>query len=83
MSGRWPPKPRPGTRCDTQSFRVAENSPSPLLAGDRCPNGAVETCLSSMRIELYLCAECADSMVARGRAWRNPKKKRTSENRTA
>lgn len=74
MTQRWPPKPRPGERCDTASCHVPQD-PGRQPVVDRCPNLAVETALTSMGFETYLCTPCADALEARGTIQRNPNRK--------
>ena len=76
----WLAKPRPGTPCDTYfgGWDVSARYPA---GGNRCPNRAVETVLSSndvslpaaRQVPMWLCASCVVEQSAKGWVVRNPR----------
>lgn len=74
---RWPRKPPKGARCDAVTGVGADNwSGKPVVY--RCPNDAVETVLSGLRHQIWLCLSCVEALTPRGALIRNPRRKGAS-----
>lgn len=70
---RWPMKPPKNARCDLHVGVEYDGTGAPKAI--RCPNMAVETLKATVGViaEMWCCTSCADLMVERGKAVRNPK----------
>lgn len=67
---RWPNKPPKNAPCDA-GRGVEYRSGHPVVV--MCKNLAVETVVGRMGFETWLCKECADDLVAKGKVQRNPR----------
>jgi hypothetical protein len=65
---RWGWKPPPDTRCDSHVMTEANEI-------DRCPGIAVETVITTLGLEAWMCAGCVTALEAKGTIRRNPKRR--------
>lgn len=68
---RWPKSPPRGARCDCGKGVERDNTGQPRVI--MCPNEAVETVKTTLGFSTWLCQECADDLVSKGKVQRNPR----------
>ena len=69
---RWPAPPPADAVCDAAFPEPPAPGRPTELRVRRCSNLAVETCMSRIGFEMWLCKSCADAIVERNEAKRNP-----------